>query len=142
VSSGIISQEDDQGVLHPVAFMSRKYDPAACNYEIYDKELLAIVHCFECWRPELQGTHHQITVITDQTILDSNVYNELLLGTAGSGISEELADALWDLPRDTMSMIQFNILRPSTKYRTISNQELTRQDWVDNRVEQKARFGA
>lgn len=68
------------------------------------------------------------------TILDSNVYNELLLGTAGSGISEELADALWDLPRDTMSMIQFNILRPSTKYRTISNQELTRQDWVNNRL--------
>ncbi|KJZ67965.1 hypothetical protein HIM_12647 [Hirsutella minnesotensis 3608] len=42
VSSGILSQEDDQGVLHPVAFMSKKHDPAECNYEIYDKELLAI----------------------------------------------------------------------------------------------------
>ncbi|XP_044715052.1 uncharacterized protein HRG_11320 [Hirsutella rhossiliensis] len=30
-------------VLHPVAFMSKKYDPAECNYEIYDKELLAII---------------------------------------------------------------------------------------------------
>jgi len=53
VSSGILSQEDDQGILHPVAFMSKKYDPAECNYEIYDKELLAIVRCFECQRPEL-----------------------------------------------------------------------------------------
>ncbi|EFZ03816.2 reverse transcriptase [Metarhizium robertsii ARSEF 23] len=69
VSSGILSQEDDQGVLHPVAFMSRKYDPAECNYEIYDKELLAIVRCFECWRPELQGAHHPITVITDHANL-------------------------------------------------------------------------
>ncbi|KJZ69408.1 hypothetical protein HIM_11204 [Hirsutella minnesotensis 3608] len=69
VSSGILSQEDDQGVLHPVAFMSKKYDPAECNYEIYDKELLAIVRCFECWRPELQGAHHQITVVTDHANL-------------------------------------------------------------------------
>lgn len=69
VSSGILSQEDDQGTLHPVAFMSKKYDPAECNYEIYDKELLAIVRCFECWRPEPQGTHHQITVITDHANL-------------------------------------------------------------------------
>ncbi|KID93943.1 retrotransposon nucleocapsid protein, partial [Metarhizium majus ARSEF 297] len=69
VSSGILSQEDDEGVLHPVAFMSKKYDPAECNYEIYDKELLAIVRCFECWRPELQGAHHPITVITDHANL-------------------------------------------------------------------------
>ena len=53
VSSGILSQEDDQGVLHLVAFMSKKYDPAECNYEIYDKELLAIVRYFEYQRPEL-----------------------------------------------------------------------------------------
>ncbi|OAQ57620.2 retrovirus polyprotein [Pochonia chlamydosporia 170] len=72
VSSGILSQEDDQGVLHPVAFMSKKYDPAECNYEIYDKELLAIVRCFECWRPELQGAHHPITVITDHANLRFN----------------------------------------------------------------------
>src|SRR6195952_4347770 len=39
VSSGILSQKDDQGILHPVAFMSKKYDPAECNYEIYDKVL-------------------------------------------------------------------------------------------------------
>lgn len=69
VSSGILSQEDDEGVLHPVAFMSKKYDPAKCNYEIYDKELLAIVRCFECWRPELQGAHYPITVITDHANL-------------------------------------------------------------------------
>lgn len=69
VSSGILSQYDTEGVLHPIAFMSKKYDPAECNYEIYDKELLAIVRCFENWRPELQGASHPITVITDHANL-------------------------------------------------------------------------
>ena len=47
---------DDEGVLHLVAFFSRKMAPAECNYEIYDKEFLAIVRCFEEWRPDLEGT--------------------------------------------------------------------------------------
>jgi hypothetical protein len=65
VSSGILSQYDDDGVLYPVAFMSEKFDAAECNYEIYDKELLAIVRCFEKWRSELSGGDHPITVLTD-----------------------------------------------------------------------------
>jgi len=70
VSSGILSQKDDDGVLHPVAFMSRKFDPAECNYEIYDKELLAIVRSFESWRAELQGAATPITVLTDHRNLE------------------------------------------------------------------------
>lgn len=70
VSSGVLSQKDAQGVLHPVAFMSKKYDPAECNYEIYDKELLAIVRCFEGWRSELQGAHFPIHVLTDHRNLE------------------------------------------------------------------------
>ena len=34
-------------------------------YEIYDKELLAIVQSFETWRAELQGSEFPITVLTD-----------------------------------------------------------------------------
>ncbi|KAI0992163.1 hypothetical protein K3495_g16023, partial [Podosphaera aphanis] len=69
VSSGILSQKDEEGILHPVAFLSKKFDPAECNYEVYDKELLAIVRCFESWRSELQGTYHPITVLTDHSNL-------------------------------------------------------------------------
>jgi hypothetical protein len=43
VSAGVLSQYDDDGVLRPVAFFSKKQTPAECNYEIYDKELLAII---------------------------------------------------------------------------------------------------
>ena len=39
--------------------------PAECNYDIYDKELLAIIRAFEEWRPELKGAAEQVQVITD-----------------------------------------------------------------------------
>ena len=47
VSARVLSQYDDQGILHPVAFFSKKHAPAECNSEIYDKELLAVVRAFE-----------------------------------------------------------------------------------------------
>jgi len=43
VSAGVLSQYDDDGVLHPVAYFSKKHSPAECNYIIYDKELMAII---------------------------------------------------------------------------------------------------
>lgn len=58
VSSGILSQKDDEGNLHAVAFMSKKFENAEYNYEIYDKELLAIIRSFEGWRAELQGASY------------------------------------------------------------------------------------
>ena len=61
---------DDDRVLHPVAFFSRKMAPAECNYKIYDKELLAIVRCFEEWRPDLEGTDLPVQVLTDYKSLE------------------------------------------------------------------------
>jgi len=39
---GVLSQEQD-GKWKPIAFLSRTMQPAEQNYEIYNKELLAIV---------------------------------------------------------------------------------------------------
>ncbi len=47
VSSGVLSQLDNDRLLHPVAFFSKNLNPAECNYKIYNKELLAIIRCFE-----------------------------------------------------------------------------------------------
>jgi hypothetical protein len=46
VSAGVLSQYGD-GILRPVTYFSKKYSITECNYEIYDKELLAIICCFE-----------------------------------------------------------------------------------------------
>ena len=70
VSSGVFSQLGEDGLLHPVAFFSKNLNPAECNYEIYDKELLAIIRCFEQWRPELEATGVLIKVIIDHKNLE------------------------------------------------------------------------
>ena len=43
VSSEVFSQLGKDELLHPVAFFSKNLNPTECNYEIYDKELLAII---------------------------------------------------------------------------------------------------
>lgn len=50
-SGGVLSQYGDDGLLRPVAYFSSMHTAAECNYEIYDKELLAIIKCLEEWRP-------------------------------------------------------------------------------------------
>jgi len=35
------------------------------NYEIHDKELLAIVDAFKTWRVHLEGVQHKVTVYSD-----------------------------------------------------------------------------
>ena len=70
VNAGVLSQPDNNGILHPVAYFSRRMSPAKCNYEIYDKELLAIIRCFEEWKPELEGTGIPVKVLTDHKGLE------------------------------------------------------------------------
>jgi len=62
---GVLSQYDKNGELRPVAFLSWKLAPAKSNYEIYNKELLAIIKCFEQWRPKLKGSLFLIRILTD-----------------------------------------------------------------------------
>ena len=62
---GTVSQDDEKGVLHPCAFHSRKFTSAERNYEIYDKEMLAIVECMDKWRYYFEGSGHTLKVFTD-----------------------------------------------------------------------------
>jgi len=66
----ILSQPDKDGCLHPIAFHSRKFTAAKINYEIHDKELLAIVNSFQEWRHFLEGAQHPVTVYTDHKNLE------------------------------------------------------------------------
>jgi RNase H-like domain found in reverse transcriptase len=51
--------------LHPVTFYSKKISPAEMNYDIHDKELLAVVTAFQKWRVYLEGAKYQVKVFTD-----------------------------------------------------------------------------
>jgi len=61
----ILSQKDDEGKLHPVAYYSRSLNNAELNYSITEKELLAIKSAFSTWRHLLLGAKYQVTVFTD-----------------------------------------------------------------------------
>ena len=64
-SGGVLMQQDDNGDLHPCAYLSQTFSPAERNYDIYDRELLAVIHTLDHWRHYLQGTHHPFTLLTD-----------------------------------------------------------------------------
>ncbi len=47
VNDEVLSQYDDEDILHSVIFYSKNMILAECNYEIYDKELLTIIRCLK-----------------------------------------------------------------------------------------------
>ena len=62
------SSEDDK--WHPVAFYSRALSPVERNYEIHDKEMLAIIRALEEWRHFLEGANHPVDIRTDHKNLE------------------------------------------------------------------------
>ena len=66
---GVLMQYDEQGVLRPCAFFSKRNLPAECNYPIYDKELLAIVKCLQEWDSELRSVP-SFRILTDHRALE------------------------------------------------------------------------
>ncbi|KAI2657525.1 Transposon Tf2-8 polyprotein [Labeo rohita] len=55
----------DPAILHPCAFYSHKLSPAEQNYDVGNRELLAIKLALEEWRHWLEGAKHPVTIITD-----------------------------------------------------------------------------
>src|SRR5882672_3944040 len=69
--AAIISQiSPDDGDIHPIVFYSCSMQPAELNYEIYDKELLAIFEAFRKWRNYLEGSEHVVLVLSDHKNLE------------------------------------------------------------------------
>ncbi|KAJ1595875.1 hypothetical protein NDA14_005688 [Ustilago hordei] len=66
--AGVLKQEHE-GRWHPVAFYSRKMSSAEKNYEIHDKELLAVVACLTQWQHMLAGLLSQLVILTNHEAL-------------------------------------------------------------------------
>jgi hypothetical protein len=63
--AAVLRQQDTNGDWHLVVYLSQTFNLAERNYEIYDRELLAIVRALEQWRHYLEGTGNQVQVLTD-----------------------------------------------------------------------------
>jgi hypothetical protein len=60
-----LSQRNAEGVLQPVAFLSKKMNGAQRNYPVHEWELLAIVEALKAWRCFLYGAATPIDIFTD-----------------------------------------------------------------------------
>lgn len=70
VGAVLSQRQGEPPILHPCAFFSRKLAPAEQNYDIGNRELLAIKLALEEWRHWLEGANHQFEVITDHRNLE------------------------------------------------------------------------
>jgi hypothetical protein len=70
-TGAVLSQLSKQdGKWHPVSFQSKSLSPVERNYEIHDKEMLAIIRALDEWRHLLEGARHDFEVWTDHKNLE------------------------------------------------------------------------
>ena len=68
--AAILSIQEASGDIHPIAFHSRTFSDSELNYDIHDKELLAIFDAFKLWQHYLEGSTYPIDVVTDHKNLE------------------------------------------------------------------------
>ena len=66
----MLSQKQENDLLHSIAFFFKNMSSIECNYEIYDKKLFAIIRCFEEWRFEFEATDLSMKIFTDHKSLE------------------------------------------------------------------------
>jgi len=71
-TGAVLSQLDSNGDRHPVVFYSKTFSPAKRNYDIHDRELLAIIRALEAWRHYIQGSGHSTVVLSDHQNLTAH----------------------------------------------------------------------
>ena len=64
--------------LHPIAFHSQTFSGAELNYDVHDKELLAIYEAFQRWRHYLEGPASPVDVVTNHKNLEYFATTKLL----------------------------------------------------------------
>jgi len=67
----VLSQKlTTDGKWHPIVFYSRSLFSVEQNYEIHNKEMLAIIHALKEWRYFLEEATHLVEIWTDHKNLE------------------------------------------------------------------------
>ena len=69
-TGAVISQKQSDGKWHPIAYLSKSLNAVERNYDIYDKELLAIIRALEECRHLLEGAEEKVEIWTDHKNLE------------------------------------------------------------------------
>lgn len=77
-SGGVLSQLEEDGKWHPVAFISKSFSVTKRNYDIHDREMLAIIRALDEWRHYLEGATYVVEIWTDHKNLEYSMTNQKL----------------------------------------------------------------
>ena len=69
-TGGVLSIKYKDGKWRPVTFLSKFLNKTERNYEIHDKEMLAVIKELENWKHLLEGTKYKFKVWTDYKNLE------------------------------------------------------------------------
>src|SRR5258705_5333617 len=61
----VLSQVQADGMHQPITFMSKGFSDVECNYQIHNKEMLAIMHTLDEWCHFLEGVTEKFEILTD-----------------------------------------------------------------------------
>jgi len=64
-TGGVLSMKCSDEMWRPIAFISKSLSDTERNYEIHDKEMLAVVRYLEAWRHFLEGATTKFEIWTD-----------------------------------------------------------------------------
>jgi hypothetical protein len=119
VVAGVLSQKDSLDQWHPIAYFSTSMTAPEQNYEIHDKEMLAIIRALGEWRAELEGLQREdrFEIITNHRALEYFMTTKKL----------NARQARW---ADFLSRFHFTIKYRPGKENTLAD-ALTRKDGMN-----------
>jgi len=77
-TGGVLSIKCEDNKWRPVAYISKSLNKTERNYEIHNKEMLAVIRCLEAWRHFLEGFQSKFKVWTDHKNLEYFISNQKL----------------------------------------------------------------
>jgi len=78
VTGGVLLIKCEDNKWRLVAYISKSLNETERNYEIHDKEMLAVMRCLEAWRHFLKGSQSKFKVWTDHKNLEYFMSNQKL----------------------------------------------------------------
>jgi len=69
-TEGVLSMKCGDKKWRPVAFISKSLNKAEINYEIHDREMLAIIRCLDKWRHLLKGAQNKFKIWSNHKNLE------------------------------------------------------------------------
>lgn len=64
-TGAVLRQKGEDDLWHPCAYLSKSFTETERNYQIYDRELLAIIRALKAWRHYIDGAAHPVEILSD-----------------------------------------------------------------------------